>query len=411
MKPTVALIGSFDTKGAEYSYVRERILREGCGVVTINTGIFEAAEPFPVDVEAGLLAEAGGTELGDLRNAGDRGEAMKAMSRGAPVVIKRLYDEGKFDGIIGLGGSGGSAVITAAMRSLPVGVPKVCVSTVASGDVSGYVGIKDVVMFPSITDVAGINRISKAILANAASAVSGMVKRADIPSGDNLPIIAATMFGNTTQCVDTAREELAGKGYEVLVFHATGTGGRTMENLVAEGLVDAVLDITTTEWADEVCGGVFSAGADRLSAPGRAGIPHLIVPGCIDMANFGGPDTVPGKYQNAGRIFYEWNPSVTLMRTNVGENRRMGEVFAEKANAATGPVAVLIPLRGVSILGADGEQFFNREADQAFTDALRANIDPKIRIEEMDCNINDPAFSAKAVDMMLTLMKEGARRS
>ena len=231
-----------------------------------------------------------------------------------------------------------------------------------------------------------------------------MVERDAPPLADENPIIAATMFGNTTECVNACGKALADQGYEVLVFHATGTGGRTMESLVDDGLVDAVLDITTTEWADEVCGGVFSAGAERLSAPGRAGIPHLIVPGCVDMVNFGPVATVPQKYRDAGRRFYEWNPSVTLMRTNVEENRRMGEIFARKANEARGPVAFLIPLRGVSILDGDGQPFCDRAADAAMFEAIKAGVRPDIPVVEMDNNINDAEFSAKAVEMMLDLI-------
>ena len=225
---------------------------------------------------------------------------------------------------------------------------------------------------------------------------------------DDRPIIAATMFGNTTDCVNACAGALDARGYEVLVFHATGTGGRTMESLVAEGLVDAVLDITTTEWADEVCGGMFTAGPDRLGAPGRRGVPHLIVPGCVDMVNFGPMSTVPQKYRDARRTFYEWNPSITLMRTNAEENRRMGEIFAQKANQAKGPVAFLIPLRGVSILDGDGQPFCDREADRAMFEAIKANVRKDIPVVEMNNNINDPEFSARAVEMLLELIAKVA---
>jgi uncharacterized protein (UPF0261 family) len=329
---------------------------------------------------------------------------MKTMASGVEVVVKKLYDEGKLGGIIGMGGSGGTSVITAAMRALPMGVPKVCVSTVAGGDVSPYVGTKDIVLIPSVTDVAGVNRISRTIFTRATGAIVGMVRAVPPTNVADRPIIAASMFGNTTQCVDACRAQLDDAGYEVLVFHATGVGGRTMESLIDEGLVDACLDITTTEWADELCGGVFSAGPDRLAAAGRKGIPHLIVPGCIDMVNFGPLATVPQKYHDAGRLFYEWNPSVTLMRTNVEENRRLGEIFAEKANAAKGPTAFLIPLHGVSILDGDGQQFCDRAADQAMFDTLRKHLRKDIPLTELDANINDPAFAQKAVEMMLKLI-------
>jgi len=332
------------------------------------------------------------------------------MAAGAAVVARRLFEAGRFAGLIGMGGTGGSSVVTAAMRALPVGVPKVCVSTAASGDTSAYLGTKDVVLIPSIVDVAGVNRISRVIFAQAAGAICGMVEADVSDTADDRPVIAASMFGNTTECVNACADALGAQGYEVLVFHATGAGGRTLESLVREGLVDAVLDITTTEWADTVCGGIFDAGPERLSTPGEMGIPHLIVPGCVDMANFGPPDTVPAKYRDAGRMLYEWNPSVTLLRTNVEENRRMGEVFAEKANAARGPVAFLIPLRGVSVLDGDGQPFCDREADAAMFAAIRGNLRDDVPYCELDCNINDPAFSDRAVEMMLELIarKRGA---
>jgi len=404
MTGKIAMIGAFDTKGAEYAFLRERIQAGGGEVLAINTGVLGTTDLFPVDVEADEVARAGGGDLPALREKQDRGEAMKVMTAGAAAVAKRLHDEGTFDGIIGMGGTGGTTIVAAAMRALPVGVPKVCVSTAASGDTSAYVGTKDVAMVPSIVDVAGINRVSRMIFARAAGAICGMVA-ADVPAApDEKPIITASMFGNTTECVGACMEALSAKGYEVLVFHATGTGGRTMESLVREGLVDAVLDITTTEWADTVCGGVFDAGTERLGAAGEMGVPHLIVPGCVDMANFGPMSTVPREYKDAGRCFYEWNPSVTLMRTNVEENRRMGEAFAAKANAARGPVAFLIPLRGVSILDGDGQPFCDRQADQAMFDAIKENLNEGIEVVEMDGNINDPAFADRAVEMMLALI-------
>ena len=371
--------------------------------MTINTGVMGSTDLFPIDIEADEVAAAGGGDLAAIREKKDRGEAMRAMAEGAAALLEKLYAEGRFDGVIGMGGSGGSSVITAAMRSLPVGVPKLCVSTVASGETSAFVGAKDVVLFPSITDVAGVNRISQVIFSRAAGAIMGMISAPMPTEVDDRPIIVASMFGNTTECVDACRAALDAEGYEVLVFHATGTGGRTMESLIDEGLVDAVLDITTTEWADEVCGGTLSAGPDRLSAPGRAGLPHLIAPGCIDMANFGIIDSVPEKFRT-GRTLYEWNPAITLMRTTAEENAQMGKIFAEKANAASGPVAFLLPLRGVSILDGDGERFCDRQADQAFFDALKANLDSGIPVEEIDANINDAEFSNRAVAMMLELI-------
>jgi uncharacterized protein (UPF0261 family) len=405
MPKTICVIGAFDTKGEDHAFLRQEILKLGCQVLTINIGVLGTTTLFPVDFESGDVLKAAGTNLGDIRAQGDKGVAMKAFDQAAPRLVRQLYEQGKFDGIIGMGGSGGSAIIASAMRSIPIGVPKVLVSTVASGDVSFYVRGKDIMMIPSIVDVAGLNRISRLIYARAAGAICGMVQNEPPQPGEDRPIITASMFGNTTDCVNACVKALSDKGFEVLVFHATGAGGRSMETLVADGLVEGVLDITTTEWADELCQGVFSAGPERLDAPGQRGIPHLIVPGCVDMANYGAPSTVPEKFRQAKRLLYEWNPSVTLMRTNVDENRQMGEIFAKKANAATGPVAFLIPLRGVSMLDGDGQPFCDREADRAMFDAIKANIKPGIPIVEVDLNINDPAFAAKAVEMMLELIQ------
>lgn len=402
----ICLIGAFDTKGAEYAFVREQILVRGHRVLCVNTGVMGTTDLFPVDVEAEQVADAGGGVLSEIREKQDRGEAMKVMCKGAPVVVRALFDEGRIDSILGMGGTGGTTVVTSAMRALPLGVPKVCVSTAASGDVSMYVGTSDITMIPSIVDVAGINRISRIIFARAAGAVCGMVETQVSKQQQDKPVIAASMFGNTTVCVNACMEQLAERGYEVLVFHATGAGGKTMESLVREGLVDAVLDITTTEWADTLCGGVFDAGPERLDAPGQQGIPHLIVPGCVDMANFGPMSTVPESYRKANRVFYEWNPSVTLMRTNKEENAKMGEIFAGKANASPAPVAFLLPLKGVSILDGDGQPFCDREADQAMFDAIKSNVKQGIPVVEMDCNINDPQFAQKAVEMMLELIEQ-----
>ena len=405
---TILMIGAFDTKGLEYAFLREELLTRGHQVIAVDTGVVGEGAVFPIDVRAEEVAQMGESSLEALRAAGDRGLAMKVMSAGAALCAKTLYTEGRFAGIIGMGGSGGSSVVTAAMRALPVGVPKVCISTVASGDTSAYVGAKDVVLIPSIVDVAGMNRISRVIFSRAAGAISGMVEREPTPVVGEAPVVVASMFGNTTECVNACAAQLGYQGYEVLVFHATGMGGRTMESLVSEGLVDGVLDITTTEWADEICGGVFSAGSTRLEAASAHGVPQLVVPGCIDMANFGGMDTVPRRYKDAERLFYEWNPAVTLMRTNADENAQMGRIFAEKANASIGPVAFLLPLEGVSILDGDGELFCDREADRAFFNALKNHLRSDIPVYEAELNINAPAFSARAVELLLGLMSEEA---
>ena len=303
---TIMMVGAFDTKGVEYAFLREQILARGHEVLAVNTGVMGECEAFAVDVDASEVAAAAGASLESLRAAGDRGAAMKAMGEGAAKVAEQGYAEGRFDGIVGMGGSGGSSVVTAAMRALPVGVPKVCVSTVAAGDTGAYVGSKDVVLIPSIVDVAGVNRISRVIFTRAAGAICGMVEAEPAPAGDDKPIVVASMFGNTTECVNACSETLSASGYEVLVFHATGTGGRTMESLIDEGLVDAVLDITTTEWADEVCGGVFSAGPDRLSAAGRGGFASASGPRLRGYGQFWrhgyGAATVQGRHAAFSRV-------------------------------------------------------------------------------------------------------------
>lgn len=409
MPKTICIIGAFDTKGEDHGFLRDEILKRGHQTLTINIGVLGSTDLFPVDYQAEDVAKVGGFNLAQVQSNKDKAAAMKAFDEAVPKLVLQLFREGKLDGIIGMGGSGGSAIIASAMRALPIGLPKVLVSTVASGDVSFYVRGKDIAMIPSIVDVAGLNRISRLVYARAAGAICGMVETEIPVSAQDRPIITASMFGNTTECVNLCAKTLNERGFEVLIFHATGAGGRAMETLIADGLVEAVLDITTTEWADELCGGVFSAGPDRLDAPGLRALPHLIVPGCVDMANFGTPASVPAIYRESKRLFYEWNPSVTLMRTNAEENRQMGEIFARKANAAQGPVAFLIPLRGVSMLDGDGQPFCDRAADQAMFEAIRQNLRPGIPFVEVDLNINDPEFAAKAVEWIIQLIQEAKR--
>lgn len=404
MSTTILVLGAFDVKGEEYAFVRAQIETQGCTVLTMNFGTMGSTELFPVDIENEAVAKAGGADIKQLVAGNDRGKAMAVMAAGSVFIAQQLFLDGKIDGVFGMGGTGGTSVIAKAMRALPIGFPKVLISTVASGDTTIITGVKDITMIPSIVDVAGLNPISEKVFKEGVGAICGMAKMDYTPSIEQKPVIAATMFGNTTDCVNMCRESLVGKGFEVLVFHCTGTGGKTMESLVADGFVSAVLDITTTEWADQLCGGVFDAGPDRLSAPGKAGIPHLIVPGCVDMANFGPVATVPAKYK--GRNLYEWNPNVTLMRTNVEENATMGEIFARKANEAKGPVAFLLPLKGVSILDSEGEKFWWPEADAAMFTALKKHLNPGIEVVEIDANINDKHFATTAVEMMLKLMNK-----
>ena len=308
--------------------------------------------------------------------------------------------------MISLGGGGGTAISTAAMRALPIGFPKVMVTTLASGNTAQYVGSKDIVLFPSIVDVAGLNRISRQILTRAAGAICGMVE-VEPPRAEDKPVIVASQFGNTTACVDQARKILEAAGYEVLVFHATGTGGRTMESLIESGMVAGVLDVTTTEWADELVGGFLGAGPTRLEAAAKTGVPAIVAPGCLDMVNFHGPESVPAKFR--GRTFYQHNPQVTLMRTSPEECAQLGAIIAWKLNASTGPITVLIPLRGISVISAPGQKFHDPVADQALFDALKANLQPDIEIKELDCAINDPAFAEACANSLLQNIGKRAR--
>lgn len=401
MRKTIAIVGALDTKGDEFAFLKREIEKRGCGTLAVDTGVLGDVI-FEPDISRERVAQAGGSNLSQLIEQHDRGEAMAVMTKGVAEISRQLYEAGKIDGIISMGGGGGTVIGTSAMRALPVGFPKLMVSTLASGDTAPYVGTTDITMMPSVVDVAGVNRISRRIYTNAAGAICGMVT-GEIETADDKPLIAASMFGNTTTAVDHARGIMESEGYEVLVFHATGTGGRTMEALVAGNYIAGVLDITTTEWADEVCGGVLSAGPHRLEAAAQAGVPQVVVPGCIDMCNFWARDTVPEKY--AERVFYEWNPNVTLMRTTPEENQRMGKIFAEKLNAASGPVAVLIPLQGFSQLDLKGQPFYWPEASQAFINSLKGNLRQDIPVTEMDYDINDPGFSGKVAETLLGMLK------
>lgn len=404
MPKTIAVIGALDTKGKEFAFVKAEIERRGHRALVIDTSVI--GQPvFQADIPSERVAEAGGTSLKELQEKADRGLAMEVMTRGSAKVVKDLYDQGKIDGVFSMGGSAATAIGTSAMRALPLGVPKVMVSTLASGDTRAYVGIRDVVMFPSVVDVAGVNRISARIYVNAVGAIVGMVETSP-PQIEEKPLVAASMFGNTTPIVNRCRQIMEDHGYEVLVFHAVGTGGQTLESLVEEGYITGVLDITTTEWADELVGGVLSAGPTRLDAAAKKGVPQVIVPGCLDMVNFWAPETVPEKFK--GRRFYQWNPNVTLMRTTPEENAELGRILAEKANGSTGPVAFFLPLKGVSMLDAPGKEFWWPEADRALYDAIKKHVRSDIPVYEMDNNINDDEFADAVANKMLEFLGKKA---
>ena len=400
---TVVLAGTLDTKGPEYAFVRSR-LREVHGVdtVLVDVGIVGIADT-AADVPRDAVARAAGTDVATLAAAGDRGAAVETMALGLTAIVKRLHAEGRLDGIIGLGGSGGSSLITHAMRALPLGVPKLMVSTVASGDTRPYVGASDITMMYSVIDIAGINSVSAPILANAAAAIAGMASAPKPVAGARKPLVGATMFGVTTPCVTRARERLEELGYEVLVFHATGSGGQSMEALVRDGFLDAVLDITTTELADDLVGGVLSAGPHRLEIAGERGIPQVVSVGALDMVNFGPADTVPERF--AARKFVKHNATVTLMRTTPEENAELGRRIARKLSAARGPVTLFIPLRGVSAIDVAGGIFSDPAADTALFDALRGGIGPNVILREIDTDINDPAFALALADELHALVQ------
>lgn len=396
---TVVLLGTMDTKGLEYDYVRQRIHEAGFDTVLVDAGIL-GQSPVPVDVSRDDVARAAGVEIAELVAGNDRSAAVEAMARGATVIVGRLFAEGNLQGIVGLGGSGGTALVTQAMRALPFGVPKVMVSTVASGDTRPYVGATDIAMLHSIVDIAGINRLSARILSNAGAAIAGMARSYANYSEphDTRPLIATTMFGVTTPCVTAARQRLEELGYEVLVFHAVGTGGQSMEALASGGALDGVLDITTTELADELVGGVFSAGPDRLDAVGAHGVPQVVSLGALDMVNFGPIESVPAQFR--GRTLYQHNPTVTLMRTTTEECAQLGRIIAEKLNRATGPVALYIPLRGVSMIATEGNVFYDPAADQALIASLKEHLRGNVEVHALDLDINDARFARAMADRL-----------
>jgi uncharacterized protein (UPF0261 family) len=398
---TVVLLGTLDTKGKEYDYLRNRLREQGVDVVLVDAGVFEPQ--IQADVPREEVAAAAGAEVAALGEAGDRGAAVDAMGRGAGEIVRRLHEEGRLDGILCVGGSGNSSIAAQAVRVLPVGVPKLIVSTLASGDTRPYVGATDVTMTYSVVDISGLNRISEQILANAAGAIAGMAKVA-VPESDGArPLIGATMFGVTTPAVTRARERLEELGYEVLVFHATGTGGQSMEALARGGFLAGVLDLTTTELADDLVGGVLSAGPDRLEAAGELGLPQVVSLGALDMVNFGPRETVPEQFE--GRNLYVHNPTVTLMRTTPEECTELGRRIARKLSAATGPTALFVPLKGVSMIATEGGPFHDREADEALFAALREGLGEGVEVHELDLDVNDPEFAEAMANRLHELIQ------
>jgi uncharacterized protein (UPF0261 family) len=402
---TVVLVGTLDTKGDEYAYLRDRLQLHGVRALLVDVGTLEFPRTEP-DIDRHEVAAAAGVDLEELERARDRGRAVSAMADAAAALVRRLHEEGRCDGVLAAGGSGNTAIATSAMRALPVGVPKLMVSTVAAGDTRDYIGASDVMLMASVTDVAGINSISARILANAAAAMAGMVDAPPMELGEQRPLIGATMFGVTTPCVTTAREALEQHGYEVLVFHATGTGGMAMEGLIDSGFITGVLDTTTTELCDRLVGGVLAAGPERLEVAGRKGVPQVVSLGALDMVNFGARDTVPAQFED--RNLYVHNPSVTLMRTTPEECAELGRTIARKLSSARGPVALFVPLKGVSAIDVEGGPFFDPSADEALFQALRENLTANVELHELEHNINDAEFALAMADRLEEYLKGGA---
>ncbi len=395
----MVLVGTLDTKGVEYGYLRERIRRAGCEVVLVDAGVIGEPAITP-DVDRTEVAAAAGRDLAELAAAGDRGAAVRVMADGAAEILRKMWVSGALHGALGMGGSGGSSLAGKALQALPVGVPKMLVSTMASSDVRAYVGGSDVTLMYSVVDIAGLNRILERILDNAAAAIAGMAigyASAGVVESEK-PVIGATMFGVTTDAVTTARGWLEDHGYEVLVFHATGAGGMSMEALMRSGHITGALDVTTTELADEVVGGILSAGPERLETAGALGLPQVVSLGSLDIANFGPIDAVPQRYRH--RNLYEHNTAITLMRTTPEECSRIGEIMAAKLNAATGPLTVFIPLRGTSSIATEGGIFWDPAADEALIGKLKANLDRTVDVVEMDTHINDPVFATAMAERL-----------
>lgn len=396
------MIGCFDTKGEDFSYLFNCLRANGEEVIAINTGVMESSVDFPVAFESKVVAGRSGSSLDAIRKSNDRGKAVELMGKGAAKVISELVQENTIKGVIGMGGGGGTYMTLAAMQEVPLGVPKLCLSTIAAIDLSRQIGAKDITLMSSVVDVAGLNSISRLLIKQAAAAICGMADVDAEPADANKKSIAISMFGNTTKCVDKCSELLKGKGYEVLVFHATGVGGATMESLIREGVFDAVLDVTTTELADELCGGILSAGPDRLTAASEMGIPQIVVPGCLDMVNFANMESVPEKYSS--RQLYSWSPEVTLMRTDKEENESLGKLLASKLNNAKAVVKILIPLKGISQIDAEEEIFYRPEIDAALFGAIRKNANDDIPVIDVDAHINDEAFATALVEHLLKML-------
>ncbi|MCV3207525.1 Tm-1-like ATP-binding domain-containing protein [Mesorhizobium sp. YC-39] len=392
----IYLVGTADTKGEELAFLADAITATGAAVVRVDVGTRTATIPADVSSEdvAGHHPDGSAAVLG----IHDRGTAVAAM---AIAFARFAQSRTDMAGMIGIGGGGGTSIITSGMRTLPLGLPKIMVSTLASGDTAPYVDVSDIIMMPAVTDMAGLNRLSRVVLHNAAQAISGMAAN-PAPPPDGKPALGLTMFGVTTPCVTAIADELR-SAYDCMVFHATGTGGRSMEKLADSGLLAGVIDITTTEVCDLLFGGVLPATEDRFGAIARTGLPYVGSVGALDMVNFWAPATIPEPYRR--RLFYEHNPNVTLMRTTADECRQIGEWIGERLSRCEGPVHFLIPEKGVSALDIEGGAFFNPQADAALFEAIERTIRPNANrhVTRLPLHINDPEFAGAAVAAFLNI--------
>lgn len=401
---SILMLGCFDTKGENFAFLRKCLLDQNETVITLNTGVMGTTEDFPVDFESRQVASEAGYRIEDLRSQGDRGHAVEIMGAGAEKLIVKLVAEGNIKAAIGMGGGGGTYITLAAMQAIPFGIPKLCLSTVAAKDLSRQTGNKDITLMPSIVDIAGLNSISMLLISQAAAAICAMAKVTGVRKSSFTGTIAISMFGNTSACVDQCSALLRERGYEVLPFHATGVGGRTMESLIREGYFNAVLDITTTELADDLCGGICSAGPNRLNAAAEMGIPQVVVPGCMDMVNFAQPDTVPEWYKH--RELYQWAPDVTLMRTNKEENKILAETLVRKVQRSTAAVTIVLPTNGISQIDGEGGVFYRPEIDQVLFETIKEKASGLVDVVEMDTHINDKKFSDKLVSILLGMLEK-----
>lgn len=409
MNQTIAIMATLDTKGEEVKYLKEQIERRGKKVFIIDMGLRGVPAAIPADVTREELAEASGSSMSVVEKK-VRGEAIEIMVRGIAKVVRDSYEQGKFHGLLAIGGLDGALLASAGLRALPLGVPKFLLTPIAEGNekFGTYIGTSDMIMMHSVVDILGINQISRMVFDNAVGAMVGMVDMKVVPRLEARNVIAATMYGNTTPAVMRAKKILEEQGFELVVFHPNGTGGRAMEELIEEGLINAVLDMTPHEIVDELFHGVHAGGPHRLEAAGRKGIPQVVVPGCLDFILLGPIAGLEEKYLN--RKYYFFNPAVTMVRMTHEEMATVGRVMAEKLNKSTGPTRVLIPLQGFCMYCHPGEPLYDPEGDRKLIASLKSHLNPQIPVEEMDAHINDPRFADAAASAMIELIRNAPPR-